>query len=119
MDLAGFHQRQPALDALGVTPIKADVFGEGAVDGLVVGIAQYPRGGIDEARIVFIRQHPDPAVVASPARRWHAALGLMRDIAQRHHTDRLHANAHGIGQHQVLRWCNEQLAGRNRLVHRT
>ena len=40
MHLAGFHQGQPPLNALRVAPIEGDMVGKGAINDLVVGVAQ-------------------------------------------------------------------------------
>ena len=70
MHLARLHQRQPALDALRVAPVKADMLREGPVHRLVVGVAQKARGRVHEARVVVIGQHAlKPAVRVRPQAR--------------------------------------------------
>ena len=117
VNLAGFHQGQPALDALGVAPVKTDVIRKGPIHDLVVGIAQNARHRVLDRGIVGIGQHAEPAVLALPARRRHPPLRHMRRIALGHPPDQLQRDVAFIDHHQVLRRRHKPLARFQRLIH--
>ena len=118
MHRARLHQRQPALDALRIAPVKADMVGEGAVHRLVVGIAQKAAHRVHKARVAVIGQHPGPAVGPLPSRGGHPSLGAVAGVAGGHGADQLQRDAVFIGQHQVLRRRHKQPPGLDRLGHR-
>ena len=114
MHLALAHQARQTLHALAVTPVVADVIGEGALDQLVVGVDDDPAGRVDEARVLVVGQAALPAVHRVPAGTRHPALGLMAGVAQRDRADRHQRHAILIGKRQVLRGRHEPLARRHR-----
>ena len=117
MHLARLHQAQPAGDALGVAPVKADVVRKGAVHGLVVGIAQNAGGRVHEPRVVGIGEDAQPAVFRQPALGRHSALALVLGVTARHGADDLHGDAIPVRQHQVLRGRHEQFPRRQPVGH--
>ena len=76
--------------------------GEGAVDGLVVGVAQDAARRGDEFRVGGIGHHAVPAVFGDPAGAGHATLALMLRIAARQGADGLHGDRVTVHQCEVL-----------------
>ena len=88
-----------------------DMQREGTINCAIVGIAEHPAFGVDEARIGEIERHPLPAVRGHPAGGGHARLGFMVVHPPRHAPDHLHRDAPICGgQHQVLGGGDEILA---------
>ena len=63
--------------------------GEGAVNRLVVGVADDSAARIHDTGVGGIGVYARPTVLALPSRRGHPALGDMRNIAQGHRANRL------------------------------
>ena len=100
--LARLHQALPAVHPLRVPPEETDVVGEGAVDQLVVGIAQDAAHGRPEFRVLGVWQIALPAVLGQPALCRHPPLRGMRRIARRDPADHLHGDGVAVHQCQVL-----------------
>ena len=85
--LAALHQTLPAHHTLAVPPIKTDMQREGAVDGLVIGVADDATGWVEEDWVRVIGEHTLPAVFGAPSQRWHSTLTLVRRVAPGHGSD--------------------------------
>ena len=117
MDFAGLHQSPPPLHPLCVAPDKTHVVGKGAVDHLVVGVAQDAAHGGDETGVGGVGHAPLPAVFGSCTQRRHPPLALVGRVAFGHRPDGLHRNVAAIHQRQVLGWRDVFFARSDRFCH--
>ncbi len=116
VDLAGLHEEPPPVDPLGITPFVGHVIGEGAVDHLVVGVAEKAAFGVEEFWVGGVGQGTDPSVLGEIPIGGQPPLALMPKVATREGANGFHRDPIAVGQHEVLRRRDEILGRRNRLI---